>query len=99
MSEPHAISVTCREAGSGWSCVVTVGDDANATQHRVDVPREVLERMDPRAEDPERLVRASFEFLLEREPRESIMRQFELPVIARYFPEWEAEIQKRPGGS
>jgi hypothetical protein len=41
----------------------------------------------------EELVRRSFEFLLEREPNTSILRQFDLPVIARYFPEYEATIR------
>jgi hypothetical protein len=36
--------------------------------------------------------------MLEREPRESILREFELPVIGRYFPEYEREIQRRLGG-
>jgi len=37
-------------------------------------------------------VRRSFAFLLAREPRESILREFELPVIARYFPEYPKAI-------
>ena len=41
----------------------------------------------------EQLVRRSFDFLLEREPNTSILRQFELPVIARYFPEYERVIR------
>jgi hypothetical protein len=49
----------------------------------------------PADADPTRLVRESFEFLLAREPRESILRSFELPVIGRYFPEWETEIRPR----
>ena len=40
-------------------------------------------------------VEASFAFLLEREPRESILRAFDLAVISRYFPDYEAEIRKR----
>lgn len=38
------------------------------------------------------LVEASFAFLLEREPKESILREFDLTVIGRYFPEYEQEI-------
>lgn len=45
----------------------------------------------------EQLVRRSFDFLLEREPNTSILRRFELPVIARYFPEYEREIRKMLG--
>jgi hypothetical protein len=32
---------------------------------------------------------------LEREPKESILRSFELTVISRYFPEYEREIARR----
>jgi hypothetical protein len=39
--------------------------------------------------DVEDLVRRSFEFLLEREPASSILRQFDLSVIQGYFPEYE----------
>jgi hypothetical protein len=45
--------------------------------------------------EPEELVRRSFEFLLEREPKESILTRFDLSVIGRYFPEYEKEIKRR----
>ena len=45
----------------------------------------------------ERLIELSFEFLLERESKESILRSFELSVIERYFPEYPNEIRKRLG--
>ena len=44
---------------------------------------------------PEELIRKSFEFLLEREPKESILSRFDLPLIGRYFPEYKHEIIKR----
>jgi hypothetical protein len=90
------LRIDCRRMGDGWSCAVTVGDDPAATRHDVAVTTEVLERLAPGHEEPTRLVGASFEFLLEREPRELILRSFELPVIARYFPEYEAWIRERP---
>ena len=45
--------------------------------------------------EPEELVRRSFEFLLEREPKESALTRFDLSVISRYFPEYEHEIKRR----
>jgi hypothetical protein len=48
---------------------------------------------------PGELVRASFEFLLEREPATSILRKFSLDVVSRYFPGYPAEIRARLGGS
>lgn len=43
----------------------------------------------------EELIEASFEFLLERESKESILGRFDLPVIERYFPEYPKEIRRR----
>ncbi len=40
----------------------------------------------------EELVHAVFEFLLEREPKESILSRFDVTVVSRYFPEFEREI-------
>jgi hypothetical protein len=91
MTEPI---VSCRTADSGWHCTVTLGTDAAATAHEVSVDREVLEDMAPGA-TPEELVRVSFEFLLEREPREAIMRRFELPIIGRFFGDYRDEMLRR----
>ena len=74
--------------------VVTVDEGRSSTTHTVTVWPSDLERYAPDA-DPEELVRASFEFLLEREPKESILRTFELPVIERYFPEYAAAMRSR----
>ena len=86
--------VSCRPAESGWHCTVTLGDDAGATIHEVTVDREVLEDLAPGA-TPEEVVRVSFEFLLEREPREAIMRRFELPIIGRFFGDYRDEMLRR----
>ena len=43
----------------------------------------------------EHLIKLSFEFLLERESKESILRNFALPIIEHYFPEYPREIRKR----
>jgi hypothetical protein len=41
------------------------------------------------------LLEESFRFLLEREPKEAILPRFALPVIARYFSDYPAEINRR----
>jgi hypothetical protein len=41
----------------------------------------------------EELVRRSFEFLLARESKESILTSFDLSVIGRYFPEYEEIVR------
>ena len=98
MSSRHQLTVSCLAIEEGWQCRVVVGADPAAITHEVEVGADLLGRLRPGATDPEELVRDSFAFLLEREPRESILRSFKLPVIGRYFPEWEAEISERPLG-
>ena len=91
------VSVSCDPTDGGWRCSVVVGDDAAATEHLVEVDRATLDDLAPGA-TPEELVRESFVYLLEREPRESIMRAFELPIIARFFGDYPDEISRRLRG-
>lgn len=86
--------VSCSPTEGGWHCTVVLGDDPGATTHEVQVDREVLDDLAPGA-TPEELVRASFVFLLEREPREAVMRSFELPIIGRFFGDFPDEIRRR----
>jgi hypothetical protein len=79
--------------GDGWTCCVTLSDDRGRSEHRVRVRSADLARYAPGATSPDDLVRRSLEFLLEREPRQSILHDFDLPVIGRYFPEYEATIR------
>jgi hypothetical protein len=88
-------TVGCRPDGDGWVCEVTVGEDAGATHHSVRVERGSLDRFGMPTADPASLVRAAFEFLLEHEARESILRNFELSEIGHYFPGWEGELRRR----
>jgi hypothetical protein len=89
------IDVRCDPTDDGWTCRVRVSDSAGSpTVHDVGVSRSDLERLDPAAADPSDLVRRSFVFLLEREPKESILRSFDLPVIGRYFPEYERALRR-----
>lgn len=90
----HTPVVACEPADAGWRCTVRIGDDPGATEHDVTVDRAALEDLAPGA-SPEDLVRASFEFLLEREPREAIMRSFELPIITRFFGDYRDEVRRR----
>ncbi len=93
----QALSVSCNPIEGGWRCSVLIGDDASATEHAVEVDRVTLDDLAPGA-TPEELVRESFVYLLEREPRESIMRAFELPIISRFFGDYPDEISRRMRG-
>jgi hypothetical protein len=74
---------------------VRVIDGRSETSHVVTVPPEYPRRLAVASTAPEELLKRSFEFLLEREPKESILARFDLPVIARYFPEYEHRIKRR----
>jgi len=69
--------------------------DTEVSSHRVRVSAADLDRLAPGNDDPVRLVRASFAFLLERESPQMILRSFELSEIGRYFPDYEGEIRRR----
>ena len=72
---------------------VQVGEGASSTTHDVLVPPETIARLGW-AGTPEDLLRGSFEFLLRRERKESILPSFTIDVIGRYFPEWEAAARR-----
>jgi hypothetical protein len=77
-------------AGAG-SYQVTV-EDASTTVHSVTVTPEYLQKLTGGRASAETLIEKSFEFLLERESNSSILRAFDLPVIQRYFPDYERTI-------
>ena len=82
------------EARSDTEFQVTVQEDGGSSSHQVTVRPETLDRVGGGAPANE-LVQRSFEFLLEREPKESILGRFDLEVISRYFPEYEQEMRAR----
>ena len=74
---------------------VRVIEAGSETIHQVTLDPKDYARLAGGAVEPRELIRKSFEFLLEREPKESILARFDLSVISRYFPEYEREIKKR----
>jgi hypothetical protein len=79
----------------GGAYHVTVRDGSSETKHEVGIPGDYMTRLGLAHVDGAALVVESFYFLLEREPKESIMRSFELSIIERYFPEYPDEIKRR----
>ena len=62
------------------------------TTHKVQLDRDDYQNLTDGKVSPEELIQCSFEFLLEREPKESILSSFNISVISRYFPGYEREI-------
>jgi hypothetical protein len=89
------IAVECSPVDGGWIARITVTDKRSSRDFEVGVSEAELARFEPGAAGPTDLVRRSFEFLLAREPKESILPSFGLSTILRYFPEFEREIARR----
>ncbi len=89
-----ATKIDVDEAGAG-EFRVTVSEGKSRTVHTVTVDAAYARKLGGDGADTATVVRRSFEFLLEREPKESILTSFALPVIGRYFPEYEREITRR----
>ncbi len=88
------INVTMKERLAQASVFeVEVSGGGSSTRHAVEVRDADAARLGGGA-PAEDLVRRSFEFLLAREPKGSILRRFDLMDIARYYPEFEKEIVK-----
>jgi hypothetical protein len=67
--------------------------ETSVTTHTVTVEPSYYEKLTGGSVSAEKLVEKSFEFLLQRERNTSILSTFELPVIGRYFPEYEGTIR------
>lgn len=74
---------------------VRVIEDTSESKHQVTLKQDDYRRLSGGKIEPHELIRQSFEFLLERESKESILPQFDLPLIGRYFPEYERELKRK----
>ncbi|MCC7571705.1 hypothetical protein KO465_10390 [Candidatus Micrarchaeota archaeon] len=88
------ITVTPTSQEPAYLFQVVVKDNNTQTSHSVSMTHQFYQNLVTRR-SPSEVVRASFEFLLEREPKESILLEFDVTVISQYFPEYEKELKKR----
>lgn len=72
---------------------VEVVEGDTKTTHTVEVGKSYYEKLTGGKAAPPELVKRSFEFLLRREPKESILKAFNITKISYYFPEYEKEIK------
>jgi hypothetical protein len=73
---------------------VVVRDAKSETRHSVTMSDAKSDQLTAGKHTPERCVEAAFHFLLDREPKESILTRFNISVISRYFPEFEQELPR-----
>jgi hypothetical protein len=84
--------LTIRVESTGAGTYQVTVESASTTVHSVSVTPEYLQKLTRGRASGETLLQTSFEFLLERESNTSILRTFDLPLIQRYFPEYERTI-------
>ena len=88
-----SVSVTQTATSPKLEFTVEVREGTSASHHTVTLDPALLAQLTAgRRVGGEAFVEAVFEFLLEREPKESIMSRFDVSVVSRYFPEFESEI-------
>lgn len=73
---------------------VVVREATGESRHQVTMSKAGFEKVTAGRHTPEHCVAAAFRFLLDREPRESILHRFDLSVISQYFPEFERELPR-----
>jgi hypothetical protein len=82
--------------GTGGRFTVRIREgDGSPSKHEIGVPDADWERFGGGYETRVELVQESVRFLLEREPKESILRSFDLRDIARYFPDYGETFSRR----
>ena len=95
MSIMAEIEVSTTEGDDQYEFVVTVAEGRGETRHQVTLQKSDYQDLVGGRASPQALVEESFRFLLEREPKESILRSFDLMVIGHYFPQYRRDIVKR----
>jgi len=92
MNEIKIVNQT--EIEGGFEFVVSV----DGSQFKVKVDNDYHLKLTKAKQSMEDLITKSFEFLLEREPKESILKKFNLQIINKYFPEYEEVIKNQTDG-
>jgi hypothetical protein len=85
------IEVQRTSNGKPMAFDVTVRDERGESRHHVTMDRDIVARLTG-GHTPEQCLVAAFRFLLDRESKESILQRFDVSVIPRYFPEFEAQL-------
>ena len=73
---------------------VVVQDWSGETHYQVTMSHADFECLGGETAAPEACVHAAFLFLLDHEPKDSILRRFDVSVIERYFPEFRREFSR-----
>ncbi len=79
---------------NSWTFMVELGHGEGLLEYWVDVDREYWTRLTNRRVEPADLVTATFKFLLDKEPKELILKKFNLADVAGHYPNYEHEMRR-----
>ena len=92
MKARPVIEVERTAQGDPMGFAVTVREPNGQTSHQVSMSQQTWQRLSGGKYPPEQCIHAAFRFLLDREPKESILGRFDVTVIAHYFPSFERDL-------
>ncbi|HRN89606.1 hypothetical protein [Hyphomicrobium sp.] len=94
MAAPAQIVVLRTGADDPFKFLVEVRDADGQSQYDVTLQHDTYRRISGEKFAPETCVEAAFRFLLDREPKQSILSSFDIDQISQYFPEIERTLPK-----
>lgn len=80
---------------SGWRFLVDLTKGSDIFTYRVSMDRGYCEGLCP-GEEPEEVVKKTFQFLLQREGPQAILSEFDISDVKSYFPDFESMIHEMP---
>lgn len=92
VSKHSRVKVTQTKSDDPFEFTITLKGSGGETQHEVTMTQSTYETLTGSQVSPETCVQAAFEFLLEREPQESILTSFDITVISTYYSDFETEF-------
>jgi hypothetical protein len=92
MTQIHVHQTAANDAG--YEFVVAIEEEGDSSRHQVTLAASDYERWGAKSDSPEAFVTRCFEFLLEREPKDSILSRFDVSQIPSYFPEFDEQMRR-----
>ncbi|MGE0628913.1 MAG: hypothetical protein AB7O43_13900 [Hyphomicrobiaceae bacterium] len=92
MADVPQIDIVRTKENGGFAFLVQVRDIDGESRHDVALARSTYVRLSEERYAPETCVEAAFRFLLDREPKGSILPSFDIERISHYFPDFERKL-------
>ena len=88
------IDVSLVKTGDPFEFNVTIHERNTTTHHSVTMSESTYQNLTPGSVSPQQCIEGAFRFLLDREPKESILSCFDITVISKYFPDFENQLNR-----